>query len=105
MTTDQQKKKAEEAEKINIIESQIEISIEEHLRTLLTAKQKAGLKRMTKSELQQLAKELKGVSQSFRKSQDAINAAIYASDAERQKAEDAKFNAIFGPARMDMDLW
>jgi hypothetical protein len=50
MTADEQKRRAEEAEKHCIIESQIEISIE-HLGAQLAATWKADLKRMTKPEL------------------------------------------------------
>jgi hypothetical protein len=104
MTTDQQKKRAEEAEKIIIIESHIEMSIE-HLGARLSAKRKDGLKRMTKPELQQLARSLKGDSLSAQDAVNKVDAATYASDAERRRAEDAKLDTICGPAKVDMRLW
>src|SRR4051812_3393482 len=102
MTADEQRKRAEEAEKQSIIGSQIEMPIEQ-LGRQLSDERKAGLKRMTKPELEELAQNVI----SARTSQDAIKMvveAICATDAARRMAEDAKSNALSGPAKMDMDL-
>ncbi len=102
MTADEQRKRMEDAERQTIIESEIEIPIE-RLGGRVSHERKAGLKSMTKPELQQLAQDVKGA----RTSQDAITMtvkAICASEHARRTADDEKYDGLSGPARMDMDL-
>ena len=102
MTSDEQRKRMEDAENVRIIESEIEMSIEA-LGVQLSAERKARLKKMTKPELQQLAQDVKGA----RTSQDAITITvkdICASEDARRTAEDKKYDGLCGPARMDMDI-
>jgi hypothetical protein len=95
------KEREKYAERIGIIESRIEMRIEA-LGGHLTTERKSCLKEMTLCELQELASHLEGA----RTSQDAISMtvrAISASEQARRAAEDAKYEELGGPARMDMD--
>ena len=92
----------EEAEKERIIVSEIEMPIEA-LGNRVSDERKAGLKRMSKPELQRLAQDLKGA----RTSRDAISMtvnAICASEDARQVAEDKKYEDFGITARTDMDI-
>ncbi len=98
MTTDEQRKRMEDGEKEWIILLEIEMPIE-RLGGCLSDERKAGLKRMTKPELQQLSQDV----QRAPAPQDAIKltvGAICASETARRTADD-KNDALCPPARME----
>ena len=95
-------KRVEDSEKETIILMEVEMRIET-LGGHLSDERKASLKMMRKIELQQLAQDLKGT----RSSREAITMtvqAITASEAARRAAEEQKYDATCGPAKMDSDL-
>lgn len=102
MAVDEQRKKMEDAEKVSIIESEIEIPIEA-LGAQLADERKTRLKKLTKPELQQLAHDVKAA----RTPQDAITITVEAicdSEEQQRTADDKKYDGLGGPARMDMDF-
>jgi hypothetical protein len=97
--TDNQRRK-EEAEKGRIIESEIEIRIENlgcDLRAKLWSDRKAGLKTMTLPELRQLAQELQRAL-TLNAANSALVKAITDSGQRRREADDKKFDDVCGTA-------
>ena len=95
------KARVEAAEKATIIEGDIILPLESLDRELRN-EQRAGLKKMTKEELRQLAKRLKA-STSGHDAMRMIVHAIHASKDAKRKAEE-EMQASFGPATVSMNL-
>jgi hypothetical protein len=101
--TQNERRKQEAAEKLQVIEGCIELQLEtlgDDLTTRLWTERKTGLKTLTLEALRQLDEEVQACPD-WHRAHTLIVRAICASRDSRQAAEDARFGALCGSAKVE----